>query len=50
MVEDPSGAAIIAAERPGCIAYEFDFEPRYCSVILSQFESYAGQEAGKCDG
>jgi DNA modification methylase len=48
LVVDPflgSGTAIIAAERTGRRCFGFDLDARYCDVILSRWESCAGQEA-----
>ena len=40
-----SGTAVIAAERTGATAYVVELDPRYCDVILSRWEAFAGKEA-----
>lgn len=48
LVLDPflgSGTAIIAAERTGRRCYGMDLDARYCDVILSRWEQFAGEEA-----
>ena len=45
-----SGTAVIAAERTGRRCYGFDLDAPYCDVILSRWESFAGEKAVKIDG
>ena len=52
LVVDPflgSGTAIIAAERTGRRCYGFHLDARYCDVILSRWEQFAGQGAVRVD-
>jgi len=53
LVVDPflgSGTATIAAERTGRRCYGFDLDARYCDVILSRWEEFAGLSAERIDG
>jgi len=48
LVADPflgSGTAIIAAQRAGRICYGMDLDARYCDVILTRWEQFAGEAA-----
>jgi DNA modification methylase len=52
LVLDPflgSGTAIIAAERTGRVTYGFDWEPRYCEVMLRRWESLTGERAQRLE-
>ena len=40
-----SGTAVIAAERTGATAYAVELDPRYCDVVLSRWEQFAGKVA-----
>jgi len=40
-----SGTAVIAAERTGRRCYGFDLDARYCDVVLSRWEQFAGKVA-----
>ncbi len=40
-----SGTAVIAAERTGAAAYAVELDPRYCDVVLSRWEQFAGKVA-----
>jgi len=53
LVVDPflgSGTCIVAAERTGRIAYGFELDARYCSVVLQRWEEFVGRTAERLDG